>query len=190
MRSRIINLLRSRVLAIFLSVALICSMGLGCLPHVSAAEITETTTVQSLDEDSVVELLREAAAIASQDGDECDAAYFEARAESISSDAGIETYGIKSAALKLALRKIASTLRSAPEAIISLAGNFLDSAAKKALRNNVGAIADALESVANIPNIAENFVREAVYNALKGIVGSGTAEVIAAAIEGILKIIA
>lgn len=54
----------------------------------------------------------------------------------------------------------------------------------------MGAIADALESVANIPNIAENFVREAVYNALKGIVGSGTAEVIAAAIEGILKIIA
>lgn len=100
---------------------------------------------------------------------------------------GIESRSVHTQALKLALKAIAKVLRNSPEYIIKLADPFLDAAAKKALRNNIGAIADAIDSVANIPNIATSFVRQEVYKALKGIVGAGNAEVIASAIEGILQ---
>lgn len=99
---------------------------------------------------------------------------------------GVETQGIKSWLVKQALKAVAGTIRGGASTFIRLGDDFLDAGAKSALRNHSGRIADVIEDVAEIPDIATHMVRSEVYRGLKGFLGHGTANVIANAVEGVL----
>ncbi|PVE19867.1 hypothetical protein DDA93_00395 [Arthrobacter sp. Bz4] len=96
---------------------------------------------------------------------------------------------MKSWLVKQALRGVAGTVRGGSNTFINLAGNWLDSGAKSALRKNSGRIADVIDDVADLPDLATHAVRGHVYNGLKGFLGHGTANVIANAVEGVMWIL-
>lgn len=97
--------------------------------------------------------------------------------------------GVKSWFVKQALHGVAGTIRGGAGKFVDLAGPWLDDAAEVALRRDSGRIADVIEDVANIPDIASHAVRGYVYDGLKGFLGHGTANVIANAVEGVMWIL-
>jgi hypothetical protein len=99
---------------------------------------------------------------------------------------GSEVQGVKSWIVKQVLRGVAGMIRGGASKFIDVGGDFLDAGAKSALRNHSGRIADVIEDVADIPDIATHMVRSEVYNGLKGFLGHGTANVIANAVEGVM----
>ncbi|PFG33911.1 hypothetical protein [Sanguibacter antarcticus] len=101
----------------------------------------------------------------------------------------VEIQGIKSWLVKQALKGVAGGVRGGASTFIRLGDRFLDAGAKTALRNNSGRIADVIEDVANLPDIATHRVRSEVYKGLKGFLGDGTANVIANAVEGVMWIL-
>lgn len=107
----------------------------------------------------------------------------------VSGPGTVEIQGVKSWLVKQALKGVAGGIRGGASTFIRLADNWLDAAATKALRKNSGRIADVIEDVAEIPDIASHQVRSQVYNGLKGFLGHGTANVIANAVEGVMWIL-
>lgn len=105
-------------------------------------------------------------------------------ATSNSSNRSVEPRGPRSWFIKKALGIISGMIRHGGDGFIRLAGHFLDNEAKKAIRNNSGLIADAIDTVAGLPDLAGHVVREKLMYALSDPLGPGTASVIASAVEG------
>ncbi len=82
----------------------------------------------------------------------------------VSGPGTVEIQGVKSWLVKQALKGMAGGIRGGASTFIRLADDWLDAAATKALRNNSGRIADVIEDVAEIPDIASHQVRSQVYN--------------------------
>lgn len=91
--------------------------------------------------------------------------------------------GIRSFAFKKALKAVGWMTRKSPNAFIDLTKSFLDDAAETALRRSSGQIADAIDDVAGLPDLAGHIVREKLFYALEGSLGGGTAKVIADSVE-------
>lgn len=74
-------------------------------------------------------------------------------------------------------------IRKSPDALIDFTKSFLDGAAEAALRRSSSQIADAIDDVAGLPDLAGHIVREKPFYALEGSLGGGTAKIIADAVE-------
>ncbi|WLD72110.1 hypothetical protein QU670_02330 [Actinomyces massiliensis] len=94
-----------------------------------------------------------------------------------------QPFGIKSFAFKKALKAVGWMIRKSPDAFIDLTKGFLDDAAETAIRRSSGQIADAIDDVAGLPDLAGHVVREKLFYALEGSLGGGTAKVIADSVE-------
>ena len=94
-----------------------------------------------------------------------------------------QPFGIKSFAFKKALKAVGWMIRKSPNAFIDLTKGFLDDAAETAIRRSSGQIADAIDDVAGLPDLAGHVVREKLFYALEGSLGGGTAKVIADSVE-------
>lgn len=92
-----------------------------------------------------------------------------------------ETRGAKSLAIKTTLKDIASGLRGGSEKLIKFAGKALDKQAVKVLSKNLDFVADAIDGVARIPDLAEHVVKEKLFYALRPL-GHGNAVVISDAV--------
>lgn len=96
--------------------------------------------------------------------------------------------GFKSWLVKQALEQVAGFVRGGGRIFVDLADDFLDDSARAAIRRNSVEIADTIEDVAQIPDVATHMVRREVYTRLVRDVGldPGTAQVIASGVEGVL----
>ncbi|WP_284251640.1 hypothetical protein [Litorihabitans aurantiacus] len=103
--------------------------------------------------------------------------------------AEVQPLGVKSWVVKQALRGVAGLVRGGADAFVRVADDWLDDGARAALKNNSSEVADVIEDVANLPDLATHQVRSAVYNGLKDSLGHGTANVIANAVEGALWLV-
>lgn len=99
---------------------------------------------------------------------------------------GVETRGAKSLAIKTTLKGIAFGLRSGGEEFIKFAGKALDKQAVKVLRKNLDFVADAIDGVARIPDLAEHVVKEKLLYALRPL-GHGNAVVISDAVTTLVS---
>lgn len=97
-----------------------------------------------------------------------------------------ETRGAKSLAIKTTLKDIASGLRSGGEKLIKFAGKALDKQAVKVLRKNLDFVADSIDGVARIPDLAEHVVKEKLLYALRPL-GHGNAMVISDAVTTLVS---
>ena len=77
-------------------------------------------------------------------------------------------------------------IRKSPDALIDFTKSFLDGAAEAALRRSSSQIADAIDDVAGLPDLAGHIVHEQLFYALEGSIGGGTAKVIADAVEWVM----
>ncbi|GAA1745424.1 hypothetical protein HF984_11205 [Rothia terrae] len=104
---------------------------------------------------------------------------------------GQSTQGIKSFVVKKALKGVAGAIRGGGQKFISMAEKqgLLDAAATNKIRTDSVRIADAVDSVANIPDLATHMVRQETYKRLVTFMNPGTANVIANAVEGVLWIL-
>lgn len=101
----------------------------------------------------------------------------------------IETRGVKSWIAKTALKSISGMIRSGGKQFIDLAGDLLDKETKTAIKNNSGTIADAIDDVAELPDLATHIVKEKLFYALSGPLGGGVANVIADAVAFVMNIL-
>lgn len=99
------------------------------------------------------------------------------------------TYGIKTWALRVALRATADLIRGGASGFIKIGGRFLDSGAKSALKKHSGRIANVVDDAADLTKINGTLVRQYVYRELNKFLPSGTANVIANAVEGVMWIL-
>ena len=88
-----------------------------------------------------------------------------------------ETRGAKAFVIKTTLKSIAFGLRGGGEEFIKLAGKALDKQAVKVLSKNLDFVADAIDGVPRIPDLAEHVVKEKPFYALRPL-GHGNAMVI------------
>ncbi|WIK81882.1 hypothetical protein [Micrococcus lylae] len=100
-----------------------------------------------------------------------------------------ETQGLKSEMVKVALRGVAGAMRGGGQKFVTMADGFLDKRAADVIRRDSVRIADAIDDVANIPDVATHQVRSEVYKRLSAIMDDGTANVIANAVEGVLWVL-
>lgn len=98
-------------------------------------------------------------------------------------------YGVKRFLVKKALKGVAGTIRGGGSKFVDLAGEWLDKKAADTIRKDSVRIADAVDEVANIPDVATHQVRNEASKRLSEIMDSGTANVIANAVEGVLWIL-
>ncbi|XCB30114.1 hypothetical protein RQN30_01275 [Arcanobacterium hippocoleae] len=112
----------------------------------------------------------------------------EAKADT-DSNLEIETRGVKSWAAKKDLKSISGMIRSGGKQFIDLAGDFLDKETKTAIRNHSDIIADAIDDVAELPDLASHVVKEKLFHALSSPLGGGAANVIADAVAGVIWIL-
>lgn len=97
-----------------------------------------------------------------------------------------ETRGPKSFAIKSALRGISYMLRSGGKEFINKASKFLDKNAAKAVKQNTDFIANVIDDVAEIPDLAVHVVKEKLFYALKPL-GYGNAMVISDAVAALVS---
>lgn len=105
------------------------------------------------------------------------------------SDPEIETRGVKSWVAKNALKSISGMIRSGGKQFIDLAGGVLDKETKTAIKNHSGTIANAIDDVAELPDLASHVVREKLFYALSGPLGGGVANAIADAVAFVMWIL-
>lgn len=100
-----------------------------------------------------------------------------------------ETRGAKSLAIKTTLNGIAFGLRGGGEKLIKFAGKALDKQAVKVLRKNLDFVADAIDGVARIPDLAEHVVKEKPFYAFYALrsLGHGNAMVISDAVTTLVS---
>lgn len=99
---------------------------------------------------------------------------------------GVETRGAKSLAIKTTLKDIASGLRGGSEKLIKFAGKALDKQAVKVLSKNLDFVADAIDGVPRIPDLAEHVVKEKPFYALRPL-DHGNAMVISDAVTTLVS---
>lgn len=99
--------------------------------------------------------------------------------------------GPKTWILRKALQGIARGIRSGGDEFISMArkGKFLDDQAERVLRRNNRVIANAIDDVAELPDLAGHVIREKLFDALRGPIGAGNAKLIADAVAGVLWVV-
>ncbi|WP_316274774.1 hypothetical protein [Bacillus halotolerans] len=100
------------------------------------------------------------------------------------------TQGIKGKIVSAAVRALAQGIRSGSWVVSKIIG-WLDEGAAKAFRKHADDIADELDYIAKIPDLAVDTVRKKLYNYLVNDLelDSGDALVIAEAVEGVLWIL-
>lgn len=99
-----------------------------------------------------------------------------------------ELNGVKGKLAKFALNSLADMIRDSVDNFIYLAKKHggLDDQAADSVKKNSSQIADALDDVAEIPDLVTHQVRSEVYKRLEGPLGSGNANVVANAVEGVM----
>ncbi|MED3603426.1 hypothetical protein P4472_16470 [Bacillus subtilis] len=98
------------------------------------------------------------------------------------------TQGIKGKIVSAAVRALAQGIRSGSWVVSKIIG-WLDEGAAKAFRKHADDIADELDYIAKIPDLAVDTVRKKLYNYLVNDLELGDALVIAEAVEGVLWIL-
>lgn len=109
----------------------------------------------------------------------------QSRPESTRQGDGAE--GITTYLVQLELRGIARLLRTAPQTFISLAGEYLDDAAVDTILTQSQEIADALEDVANLPDLASDRPEIQVRQLLGQRFAYGTATLLAGIVNALVR---
>ena len=104
--------------------------------------------------------------------------------------AATQPYGFSTWATSASLRSVAWLIRTTPGAFVALAEPLLDEEAEFAILNSSSEIANRIDVVADevdqAGEVTSATVRSKIYIGLKDALGDGTAQVIAAAIAGLV----
>ena len=84
----------------------------------------------------------------------------------------VQPYGVKGFIAKKSLQGISWLLRNTPEKFIERAGDTLDDGARKKILQHSDEIADEIDEVAELPDLAHHIVKEKLTTALEPIVGT------------------
>ncbi|MCL8493410.1 hypothetical protein M5J06_04580 [Corynebacterium sp. B5-R-101] len=91
----------------------------------------------------------------------------------------VQPYGFKGFIAKKSLQGISWLLRNTPEKFIERAGDALDDGARKKILQHSDEIADEIDEVAELPDLAHHIVKEKLTIALEPIVGTSYSLMIA-----------
>lgn len=99
--------------------------------------------------------------------------------------------GVKSWLIKQALELVATGIRKGGRVVQELI-SYMDASAARAFRKHSGAIADALDDIAQIPALSRRVVKDKLRYFLTNTLqlDHGTAQVIVTAVDGVLAILA